>query len=69
MCVQVRSQALLQDKYQHICAGFEGHVADMTATLNQIVSPAAAPDHMGSHELSFCVMACVERFFRTVLVL
>lgn len=41
-CVQVRSQALLQDKYQHICAGFAGHVADITANLTQVVSPAAA---------------------------
>ena len=39
--VQVRSEALLQDKYQHMCAGFAGHVADITATLTQIVSPAA----------------------------
>ena len=41
-CVQVRSQALLQDKYQHICAGFAGHVTDIMATLTQIVSAAAA---------------------------
>ena len=40
--VQVRSQALLQDKFQHICAGFEGHVADMKAALTQIVCAAAA---------------------------
>ena len=40
-CVQVRSQVILQDKYQHICAGFTGHVADITATLTQIVSTAA----------------------------
>ena len=39
--VQVRSQAVLQDKYRHMCAGFAGHVADITATLTQIVSPAA----------------------------
>ena len=39
---QVRGQALLQDKYQRICAGFEGHVADMRATLTHVVSATVA---------------------------
>ena len=38
--VQVRSQALLQDKYRHIRSGCEGHMADMKAALTQIVSTA-----------------------------